>query len=92
MLTFNHVGVLRCPSFQTTMLNRIFDLVLMCKPASRIIMAMESNLCRAGANALHTLPALEQLVKTIAQDSATISGVFYELTTQTQGWIRLSDA
>lgn len=48
---------------------------------------MEESLYRTGENALHALPALEQLVKTVAQDIGTISGVYYELTTKSQGII-----
>ena len=58
-----------------------------CKPASRIIMAMEESLHRTGEKALHALPALEQIVKTVAQDVGTISGVYYELTTKSQGMV-----
>lgn len=60
--------------------------IMKCQEAAKIIRTTEEALYICSQKLqYHLLPAIEQCVRTIAQDENTISGVFYALVLKAKG-------
>ena len=71
---------------QRMMLDVVCKSITMCKPAARIIWTLEEQLYRQSSEvSYHALPALEQTMRTVAQDDDTVCGVFYAFLLRIKG-------